>query len=428
MKTAPTNHSEFQRDIYGAFAPPLQPTCPNALEQHAHKVLKEPAWHYINGSAALGLTAKANREAFDRYPLVPRMLRDVTTRSTRVTLFGKTYDSPILAAPVGVQQIAHADGEIASARGAAAQNVPFICSTASTRTLEEVADACGTNEHWYQLYWPKSDEVCISLLERAQKAGYTTLVVTLDTFVLGWRSRDLDTAYLPFLYGLGTQIGLTDPVFNAKFEQEPAPGFADLKLLLSKARGPLHLAKLLYYAKTIRKARAWLGEMNSETFKSWEQLKLIRAHWPSKILLKGVQHVEDAALAIEYGMDGLCVSNHGGRQVSGAIASLDALNNICQDKRVQEAVKQGFTLLFDSGIRTGSDILKALAIGAHGVLVGRPYIYGLSLNGQAGVEHVFQCLKADLEISMVSAGVKELTREELDKVVGWSKPQQAAHL
>lgn len=416
MPFRPTNHSDYQREIYGTLGTrPAYSTDPLVLEATAKEVMTTRAWGYIDGSAALGLTYKHNREAFARYPLIPRMLRDVTQRSTRVTLFGKEYDSPILAAPIGVQGIAHGDGEIATAKACKAQNVPMILSTAATRTIEQAAEANGNGERWYQLYWPRTDAVTVSLLQRAKAAGYTTLVVTLDTFTLGWRSRDLDESYLPFLFGEGTQIGFSDPVFQKMFANRPATGMGDITTLLSKMTNPLQALKLLYYARTIKKSQAWLAEMNSSTYMSWEQLALIKKNWThGPILLKGIQSAGDARLAIEHGMDGIIVSNHGGRQVSGAVASLDALADICSDPTVAGS---NLTILFDSGIRTGSDIIKAMAIGAHAILLGRPYIYGLACDGQRGVENVFKSLKADLEVTMGSMGLRELTKAELKGVI-----------
>ena len=412
----PTYHSEYQRDIYGSLGiAPKFPTDPAALEQLAKKKMTPEAWGYIDGSAALGITYKSNRDAFVRYPLIPRMLRDVTLRSTRVSLFGKEYDSPILAAPIGVQGIAHPDKELATARACLAQEVPMILSTAATVSIEEAAVANGSGERWYQLYWPKTDAITVSLLNRAQKAGYTTLVVTLDTFVLGWRSRDLDRSYLPFLWGEGTQIGFSDPVFNESFNRLPPSGIADLGTLFGKMSNPIHALKLLYYARTIKKSQAWLAEMNSATFMDWSKLELIKKNWNGPILLKGIQSVEDARSAIDYGMDGIIVSNHGGRQVSGAIASLDALALIGADEKVKNS---NLTILFDSGIRTGSDIIKAMALGADAILLGRPYIFGLTVDGQRGVETVFKALKSDLEVTMGSLGLKTLQKEELQGIVG----------
>ena len=428
----PTNFSEYQRDIYGAFAPPRISTDPLVLQEQAHKVLTKEAWDYVDGSAAWGLTYKYNRAAFDNYRLVPRMLRNVTERSTRISLFGKEYESPILLAPIGVQGQVHRDAEEATARAAAKLNVPMILSTAASRTIEQAAAAnrytspedgkTRDGERWYQLYWPKSDDVTISLLNRAKAAGYTTLVVTLDTFVLAYRSRDLDSSYLPFLFGEGTQIGFSDPVFNAKFEREPKGSVTELFELLRKSTNPFRFARLLVNARTIAKSRSWLAEMNSGTYKSWEQLALLKQHWPGKIVLKGIQSVEDAKLAIQHGIDGIVVSNHGGRQVSGAVASLDALAEICADEQVRQS---GLTILFDSGIRTGSDVIKALALGANAVLLGRPYIYGLACDGQAGVEAVVRGLQADLEITMGNIGIQYLERPQLQCVV---KPYAGASL
>ncbi|BFZ57388.1 hypothetical protein PYCC9005_004440 [Savitreella phatthalungensis] len=415
MKYAPTQHSEYQREIYGAFAPPRFSTDPQLLQEQAHKKLTKEAWDYIDGSAALGSTYRFNRQAFDNYRLVPRMLRNVTARSARVEVFGKVYASPVFLAPIGVQGQAHKQGEEATARAARELGVPMILSTAATRTIEEAATANGDGERWYQLYWPKSDEVTISLLNRAKQAGYTTLVVTLDTFVLAYRSRDLDSSYLPFLFGQGTQIGFSDPVWQAKFESEPSGTLADLFGLLAKAPNPWQLLRLLLNAKTIAKSRAWLEEMNSGTYKSWEDLELLKKHWThGPIVLKGIQSVEDARLAAKHGMDGIIVSNHGGRQVSGAVASLDALAVIAADSEVKQS---GITILFDSGIRTGADIIKALALGAKAVLLGRPYVYGLALDGQRGVEAVVKGLLADLEITMGNVGIDELVPEALEGLV-----------
>lgn len=428
----PTNFSEYQRDIYGAFAPPRISTDPAMLESRAHKVMSREAWDYVDGSAALGLTYKFNRAAFDKYRLVPRMLRDVTSRSTRVTVFGKELESPILLAPIGVQGQVHRDAEEATARAAAKLNVSMILSTAASRTIEQAAaantytdpqtHATRQGDRWYQLYWPKSDDITVSLLNRAKAAGYTTLVVTLDTFVLAWRARDLDSSYLPFLFGEGTQIGFSDPVFNRRFEAEPKGSVTELFELLRKSTNPFRFARLLVNARTIAKSRSWLAEMNSGTYKSWEQLALLKQHWSGPIVLKGIQSVEDARLAVEHGVDGIVVSNHGGRQASGAVASLDALADICAD----DVVKQSkLTVLFDSGIRTGSDVIKALALGADAVLLGRPYVYGLAVDGQDGIEAVVRGLQADLEITMGNIGISDLTRPQLQGVL---KPHAAAAL
>lgn len=414
-----TSHALRQREIYSSFTPPTISTDPYKLEQEAKDKISESAWNYINGSAGPehGSTDLANRRAFTDFVIIPRMLRDVTKRNCSITLFGKVYDSPILLAPIGVQDLAHRDAEEATARAATSQNVPMILSTAATRTIEQVASASGSGDRWFQLYWPKSDAITISLLDRARNAGYSVLVVTVDTFNLGFRPKDLDTAFLPFLYGQGSAIGFSDPVFTEFYDSLPIPSLRDQGRLiwgLGKRGGIKCVLDVLLHRNIIRKSQAWLNEMNSATYKTWSQIPLLKTHWKGPIVIKGIQSVEDARMAIECKCDGIVVSNHGGRQISGSIASLHALANIAADPIVRAS---GITILFDSGIRTGSDILKALSLGARGVLLGRPYLYGLACAGQRGVEEVLLNLKADLEITMGCAGVKDLSPEALEGLV-----------
>jgi lactate 2-monooxygenase len=263
------------------------------------------------------------------------------------------------------------------------------------------------------LYWPKpgDEDITESLLKRAWDNGYTTLVVTADTFSLGWRPADLDTAYLPFLWGQGCQVGFSDPVFqkkyavgSAKAKRENAKRSLWTRIketveLLLRPRSLLGILSLIWHAKTIQKSRAWIDVAFSNTYRTWDELETLRKFWPGPILVKGIQTVEDAHHCIDKGMDGFIVSNHGGRQVDGAIASLDALAAIKADDRVNSSK---IPVLFDSGIRTGSDVLKALALGANAVLIGRPYMYGLAIAGQAGVEHVVRTLLGDMDNTLVS--------------------------
>jgi isopentenyl diphosphate isomerase/L-lactate dehydrogenase-like FMN-dependent dehydrogenase len=277
----------------------------------------------------------------------------------------------------------------------------------------------------YQLYWPKPqhEEITASLLRRAKNNGYKVLVITLDTFNLAWRPTDLDESYLPFIYGLGCQIGFSDPVFNARYEAGLAADSRSLPEKLSEAYSTLLRPGTLYGAlkvltniTTLRKSQAWLDVLNSATYRSWEHLETIKQLWDGPIVLKGIQTVSDAHKAIEYGIDGIIISNHGGRQLDGAIASLDALAEISSDPKVQDSK---LTLLFDSGIRTGSDVLKALALGAKAVLIGRPYMYGLAIAGQQGVEHVLKCLLADTDNMLGNMGkrsIRDLDREDLQIV------------
>jgi isopentenyl diphosphate isomerase/L-lactate dehydrogenase-like FMN-dependent dehydrogenase len=266
----------------------------------------------------------------------------------------------------------HPDGELAVARVARELGLPMAVSTVSSYPLEEIAAANGDGERWFQLYWPNDEEVCASFLARAAAAGYSTLLVTLDTWLLGWRPHDLDQAYLPFLSGKGLATYFSDPAFRAGLEKAPED---DLMAALLR----------------------WLP-MFTGADKTWDNLGFLREHWSGPIVLKGIQHVDDARRAADAGVDGIVVSNHGGRQVDGAIASLDALPGIV------EAVGDRLSVLFDSGVRTGADVLKALALGAKAVLYGRPWVYGLALGGEAGVRHVLRCLLADLDLQLALSG------------------------
>ncbi|PPJ56940.1 hypothetical protein CBER1_02246 [Cercospora berteroae] len=414
--------SAYQRDIYSSFGKPIFSTKPAEWEALAKQKVPEANFGYVYGSASSFKTYKANLEAFDRYRLRPQMLVNATRRDLSVNLFGTTYNSPLLVAPVGVQNIMHSDAEEATARACQKLKVPMILSTAATRTIEQVAEANGNGDRWFQLYWPKPQEEAItaSLLNRAKENGYKVLVVTLDTFTLAWRPEDLDNSYLPFLWGDGCQVGHSDPVFQERYQEMLASDtrsasekLAEAWDLIKRPGTPFGALRLLGNASKLKVSRAWLDILNSGTYREWEHLETLKKLWDGPIVLKGIQTVEDAHKAIEYGMDGIIVSNHGGRQLDGAIASLDALADIGADEKVKQS---GLTVLFDSGIRTGSDVLKALALGAKAVLVGRPYMYGLAIKGQAGVEHVLKCMLADTDNMLANMGkksVKDLSRDDL---------------
>ena len=343
-----------------------------SLETAAAQVLDPAPLGYIVPSAGGGSTARANVAAFERWRIVPRMLRDHATRDLSTEVLGTPMAAPVLLGPVGVQTLAHPDGELASARAAAALGLPFVQSTQAGHSIEQVAEASGDGARWYQLYWPSDPELCESFLSRAQASGYTHLVVTLDTTMLGWRPQDLDRGYLPFLANQGITSYTSDPVFNARLEKpaDEDPTGAGI---------------------------AFAGVFPNPGL-TWDQLPWLRERWPGPIVLKGIQHVDDARLARDHGVEGIVVSNHGGRQVDGAVASLDVLPAIA------EAVGDDLCVLFDSGVRSGPDVLKALALGAEAVLLGRPYLYGLALGGQPGVEHVLRCLLAELDLTLANAG------------------------
>ncbi|GLW66672.1 oxidoreductase [Actinomadura rubrobrunea] len=368
--------ADFQNEIYlkglGDAVPEL-PTDLTGLEALAERRLSSAAFGYAAGAAGSEATARANRAAFDRWRIVPRMLRDVAERDLSVRVLGTDMPAPVALAPVGVQSIFHPDGELAAARAAAAAGLPYVLSTAASYSIEEVAEANGDGPRWYQLYWPKDRELAVSFLERAAAAGYSALVVTLDTVALAWRPRDLDQAYLPFLRGIGLANYFSDPVFQ-KAVGGPVTD-------ANRETAILH----------------WAANFSNPSL-TWDDLAFLRDHWRGPIALKGIQHPDDARRAVDAGMDGVIVSNHGGRQVDGAVASLDAL------APVVEAVGDRAEVLFDSGIRTGADVVKALALGAKAVLVGRPYVYGLALGGQAGVTHVLRCLQAELDLTMMLSG------------------------
>ncbi|KAH7398689.1 FMN-dependent dehydrogenase [Phaeosphaeria sp. MPI-PUGE-AT-0046c] len=418
----PESYVQFQREIYGNLRKPKYSTKPSQWEAAAKAAIPEPNFLYVFGAASSESTHRANLSAFERFRLRPWMLVQATQRDMSVELFGKRYRSPLLVAPIGVQEIVHPDGEEATARACASVGVPMILSTAATRSIEQVATANGDGDRWYQLYWPKpqAEEFTASLLSRAKANGFKVLVVTLDTFMIGWRPSDLDESYLPFIYGQGCQVGFSDPAFQRMYEEEQAKDTRSVTEKVSeiwqilKRPGSLGgAAKVLTHASIIKKAMFFTSLVASGHYRDWNDLQTLRKYWDGPIVLKGIQTVEDAHRAIEHGMDGIVVSNHGGRQLDGATSSLDALAEIGGDEQVKSS---NLTILFDSGIRTGSDVLKALALGAKAVLVGRPYVYGLAMGGEEGVKHVLSCMLADTESSMANLGkrnVAEISRDDL---------------
>lgn len=380
-----TPFGNYQYEIYLRGLADTLPELPidwNALEAAAEAKLDAGARGYVFGGAGTEDTQRENLEAFRRWRLVPRMLRDVSVRSTATTILGREMPAPIVLAPVGVQSIVHPDGELAVARAAAEQGITMVASTASSFTLEEIAEAGGPR--WFQLYWPRGEELAASLVHRAEAAGYEALVVTLDTWLLAWRPRDLQGAYLPFLKSIGIANYLADPVFRSTLK---APPEEDPQAAVGQ----------------------FVGVFSNPTV-TWEQLDFLRSTTSLPILLKGVLHPDDAREARERGMDGLVVSNHGGRQVDGAIAALDALAPIA------DAVGDDLALVLDSGVRSGADVLKALALGADVVGIGRPYLWGLALAGQDGVRHVLRNLLAELDLTLALNGLTapaQLDREAL---------------
>jgi isopentenyl diphosphate isomerase/L-lactate dehydrogenase-like FMN-dependent dehydrogenase len=357
----------------------------DALEAEATERLAPGPRGYLNGGAGTEDTMRANLEAFRRQRIVPRMLRDVETRSLARRVLGTDLPAPLLVAPIGVQSIVHPDGELAVARGAAATGIPMIASTASSYTLEAIADAGTATEaatpRWYQLYWPRGRELARSLVERAEAAGYGAIVVTLDTWLLGWRPRDLQQAYLPFLESVGIANYLSDPVFRSTLEKTPEED-------------------------PMAAVGQFVGVFSNPTV-TWDDLAFLRECTSLPIVLKGILHADDAREAAARGVDGLIVSNHGGRQVDGAIGALDALPGVV------DAVGGELEVLFDSGVRCGADIFKALALGARAVCVGRPVMWGLTVGGEEGVKTVLQSLLAELDLTLALSGLANV--DQIDR-------------
>ena len=374
MPTGPERELEIYALGLGGGKPAV-PIPLEMLEQKAKEMLSPRAYDYVAGGAGSEDTTRANREAFYRWRIVPRMLRDVAKRDLSVELFGARLPAPILLGPVGVQEIVHKDADVASVRAATSLGLPFVLSTMSSRTIEEVAQAAdnvAVSPRWFQLYWGKNPELTASMVQRAERAGYSALVVTLDTHSLGWRERDLHHGYLPFMLGQGLANYFSDPIFRGLLAQPPE-------------QNPMAAIQL------------W-GSLFSNPALTWKDIVFLRQHTRVPIILKGILHANDAARALEAGVDGLIVSNHGGRQVDGGIGALDALPSVVRE------VNGRVPVLFDSGIRRGADVFKALALGARAVLLGRPYMWGLAVAGEAGVREALLNLVADLDLTLALSG------------------------
>jgi lactate 2-monooxygenase len=387
---------------------PRVPPDPAELERFAQRVLRPEAFAYLAGGAGLEDTMRANRAAFERHRIVPRMLRDVSSRDTSIELFGRTLPLPFLLAPVGVLELAHREADVAVARAAAAEGVPMIFSNQASRPMEACAEEMGDAPRWFQLYTSTSDELVRSFLARAEACGCEAIVVTLDTTMLGWRVRDLDLTYLPFLRGKGVAQYTSDPVFQKLVDESPAPeleerpNLAALAAVVDLARShPGSFWGNLRSAKPRTAARLFI-EIYSRPTLTWADLPTIRSATSLPILLKGILHADDARRAVDAGMDGIVVSNHGGRQVDGAIASLDAL------PAVVDAVRDRVPVLLDSGVRGGADVFKALALGARAVLIGRPYAYGLAVAGEEGVREVIRNFAADFDLTLGLSGYRSI--------------------
>ncbi|OCA92159.1 alpha-hydroxy-acid oxidizing protein [Pseudobacillus wudalianchiensis] len=344
-------------------------------EQKAAGMMQPGGYGYACSGAGKGETGRRNEEAFGKWAIVPRMLSDVSDGDMSVTLFGRTYKTPFLLAPIGMQKLAHPEGELASVKAASNLNVPFILSTVASHSIEEVAAAAPTGSKWFQLYWSNNEEISFSMVERAEKAGYEAIVVTVDTVRTGFRETDIRSEFSPLSKGLGKANYVSDPAF--------------MKALKSQDDDAI-VASILENIQTLSL--------------HWRHIAKLKERTNLPILLKGILHPEDVQTALEYGVDGIIVSNHGGRQLDGVIGALDALPSIA------EAVQKRIPVLFDSGIRRGTDVVKALALGADAVLIGRPFLYGLAAHGQQGVEKVIEGFTRETEISLSLSGIANLSQ------------------
>ena len=413
VQTNENSAAGWQREIYlNGFAGHRMsvPISLSTLEQQAEKAMSPAAWAYIAGGAGLESTVANNRSAFEQYKIVPRMLRDVSNRDTRVSLFDQTFPSPLMLAPVGVLELVHSDADVAVGQAAAALDVPYIFSNQASKPMEEVAAAMGMSPRWFQLYWSKSRDLVASFVQRAEKCGCSAIVVTLDTTMLGWRSRDLDGAYLPFMEGKGIAQYTSDPVFQ-KLMDEPADpnvrrtitahSLAGLVKMVNSYPGIGFLNKLRS-GRPMKAVQKFISIYSNPAL-TWDDLAFLRQHTKLPVLLKGVLHPDDARQALDYGVQGIIISNHGGRQVDGSIGTLQALPAIAK------AVNKQVPILLDGGVRGGADMFKALALGATAVCIGRPYAYGLAIAGQRGVYEVLRHLMADFELTMALAGCRSIS-------------------
>ena len=339
------------------------------------------------------------------------MLRGAAQPDASVELFGRRLDSPFLLAPVGVLELAHRDADVAVARAARETGVPMIFSNQASRPMEECAEALGDSPRWFQLYWSTSDELVESLVARAEACGCEAIVLTLDTTTVGWRPRDLEPAFLPFLRGQGIAQYTSDPVFRRLMAEgsrngdaptpQPTPQALRTLVQLTRAYPGPFLKNLAERARRVPRCSASPRSSRGPQL-SWDDLPFLRERTKLPMLLKGILHPDDARRALDAGVDGIVVSNHGGRQVDGAISTLDALPGVV------DAVDGKAPVLLDSGVRSGADAFKALALGASAVLIGRAYVWGLAVAGQAGVREVLENLRAELDLTMALAGCASL--------------------
>ncbi|MGC2169663.1 MAG: lactate 2-monooxygenase [Acidimicrobiales bacterium] len=387
------NYGDWQYEIYLNGLSGERPDLPmtyDELERRAEAVMTKEMWSYVSGGAGNERTQRANVEAFGRWGFMPRILAGATVRDLSIELFGTRLPTPLLLAPVGVIGICDPEGhgDVLTARAAATSGVPMIASTLTQDPMEVVAKELGQTPGWFQLYPPNDAELTESFVRRAEASGFSAIVVTLDTLTLGWRPRDLSIANFPQLQGVCLANYLSDPVFRAKLVTPPEEDLLAAVGVWSSLFGNPGL--------------------------NWDDLVRLRSLTDLPLLLKGVGHPEDARRAVDAGVDGIYCSTHGGRQANGGLAALDCLPDVV------DAVDEQVPVIFDSGVRSGPDVLTALALGASAVAIGRPYAYGLAVGGQRGVEHVVKCFLAEMDLMMAVDGYPDiagLTSDMLRRIV-----------
>ncbi len=385
------NYGDWQLGIYFEGLAGVRPDYPMTYadwERAAEAAMSEELWSYVAGGAGDERTQRANVEAFGRWGLMPRMLTGAAERDVTVNLFGVELATPLMFAPVGVISLCDPEhhGDLVTARAASSTGVPMVASTLMEDPMEDVAAALGDTPGWFQLYPPKDPELLASFVQRAEAAGFSAIVVTLDTLTLGWRPRDLTIASFPQLKGLALANYFSDPVFRANLAVPPEEDVG---------------------AATVQ----WASVFGNQRL-TWDDLTTIRSLTKLPLLLKGICHPDDARRALDAGVDGIYCSTHGGRQANGGLPALDCLPDIV-------AAAGDAPVVFDSGVRSGPDVIKALALGAAAVAIGRPYAYALAVGGQAGIEHLVRSLLAEIDLTMAIDGyasIADLTPDALRRV------------
>jgi len=421
-----------QSDIFRAGISGARPAVPidaRKLEAAAEKALSSEAYAYIAGGAGAEQTVAANRREFERWQVWPRPLRDVTERDLSIEFLGRSRPTPLLLAPLGVMELVHEEADLAVARAAASAGIPYTVSNQASFPVERIAQSAPGAARLFQLYWSASDELNASLLSRAEASGCEAIVVTLDTHLLGWRTRDLDLAYLPFTRGMGIAQYTSDPVFQQLVRERVSDGAAGggdpVRVTPKTVAAGVSIARkgsAITGTRSLRdNLRSPLPRAAVETFLdvfstptlTWDNLAKAREWTSLPIILKGIVHPDDAERAVDAGLDGVWISNHGGRQIDRSVPTLAVLPEIA------ERVGGRMPVIFDSGVRSGADAAIALALGADLVALGRPYAYGLGIAGEQGVREVIRNVLAELDITLGLAGltaVSELNRDALRAV------------